>query len=330
MPKAVALISGGLDSLLATKLILEQGVEVRGVYFSSVFQSSKHSCESISKLITHQLQIPLKIFDVSLELLEIVKSPKYGYGKNLNPCIDCRILILQKAYQYMKEINASFLITGEVLGERPFSQRRETLALIERETNLEGLILRPLSAKLLKPTLAEEKGWVDRSRLLDIRGKSRKHQLSLAQKIGIRNYLTPAGGCLLTDIGFSQRMKDLFKYSPKVSLKDVELLKVGRHFRVSPQAKLVVARNEKECKTLGKLREEGDLVFSPQEGKGPLALGRGSFSQESLSLSAGILAYYTDKESSFLKISYRKAFSGELSLLEVPPLKSSLLDSLRI
>ncbi len=330
MARAVALLSGGLDSFLATKLILEQGIVVEGVYFSSVFYSSKNKPVSISRLITHQLNIPLASFDISLELLKVVKNPKHGYGKNLNPCIDCRILMLKKAYQYMKKLRADFLITGEVLGERPFSQRRQALTLIGKEAGLEGLILRPLSAKLLRPTLAEEKGLINRGKLLDIKGKSRKPQFRLAEELGIKKYLTPAGGCLLTEEGFSQRMKDLFRYNPEFLLEDVKLLKIGRHFRISPKAKLIVARNENECKALISLAKRDDFVFYPQEGRGPVGLGRGNFEKDDIFLASGIVARYTDKRSISLKIVFKEFSSRESNLLTIPPLAPPYLESLRI
>ena len=330
MVKAISLVSGGLDSLLATKLILEQKIEIEGVYFSSVFYSLKHSNSSLSSLITCELEIPLKILDISSELLEIVKVPKYGYGKNLNPCLDCRILMLKKAYQYMKERGGKFLITGEVVGERPFSQRRKALSFIDKDSGLESLVLRPLSAKLLKPTLAEERGWVDRGSLLGLKGRSRKIQFSLAKELGLKNYLTPAGGCLLADIGFSQRMKDLFRYNPDFNLKEVKLLKIGRHFRLTPQAKLIIARNQEECQSLKSLSEDGDLIFYPQNEKGPLGLGRGQFRKEDISLASAILARYTDNKANSLKVIFKKSYSQQENFLITPPLEEEILTSLRI
>ncbi|MCD6539351.1 MAG: hypothetical protein J7K37_01410 [Candidatus Omnitrophica bacterium] len=330
MVKAISLVSGGLDSLLATKLILEQGIKIEGIYFSSVFYSLKQSNSSISSLITRELEIPLKILDISSELLEVVKAPKYGYGKNLNPCLDCRILMLKKAYQYMKESRAKFLITGEVVGERPFSQRKGALSFIEKDSGLEGLILRPLSAKLLKPTLAEEKGWVDRSRLLDLKGKSRKAQFNLAKELRLKNYLTPAGGCLLTEIGFSQRMRDLLRYNPDFNLKEVRLLKIGRHFRLNSKAKLIIARNHEECESLKNLSEDGDLIFYPQDRKGPLGLGRGQFRKEDISLASAILARYTDNKTNSLRVIFKKSYSPQENFLIAPPLEEEILASLRI
>ncbi len=230
----------------------------------------------------------------------------------------------------MKESRAKFLITGEVIGERPFSQRRRALSFIDKGSGLEGLILRPLSAKLLKPTLAEEKGWVDRTKLLGLKGRSRKIQFNLAKELGLKNYLTPAGGCLLTEIGFSQRMRDLFRYNPDFDLEEVRLLKIGRHFRLSPQAKLIIARNQEECESLRNLSEDGDLIFYPQGERGPLGLGRGQFKKEDISLASAIVARYTDNKASSLKVIFKKSYSLQENFLITPPLEEKNLASLRI
>lgn len=287
MPRAIALSSGGLDSILAIKLILNQGIEVEAVNFSSVFWD--YNLKSLEKL-----SIKFRVFEVSQEFLEIVKNPKYGYGKNLNPCIDCRIFMLKKAGQYMKEIGADFLITGEVLGERPMSQKKDTLKIIERNSGLKGLILRPLSARLLEPTIPEIEGIIDREKLKDFCGRSRKPQMKLARELGISTYPTPSGGCLLTDIEFTKRMKDLIRYEPSFTLKDIQLLKLGRHFRLSPQARLVVGRNKEENEQLLKLAREGDIYFRARYVKGPIGLGRSSFDREAVLLASEIVARYSD------------------------------------
>ena len=208
--RAVALLSGGLDSLLAIKVMLEQGVEVEALNFVSVFCTCtpKSSSCSAARSAVRQLGVPLKALNTSKQFLEVVKSPKHGYGRNLNPCLDCRILMFRQARTYLRKTGASFVITGEVLGERPMSQRREAMKLIEAEAGLEGLVVRPLSAALLEPTIPEQKGWIDRSRLLKIRGRSRKPQIELARTYGLTDYPCPAGGCLLTDAGFAGRMMD--------------------------------------------------------------------------------------------------------------------------
>ena len=247
--KAVALISGGLDSALAAKIVMEQGVEVYGFTVVHIFsESTKTAASSYAEKSANELGITLYSHKASQDFLNIVKYPKYGYGRNMNPCLDCRIYMLIKAAQYMKKIGASFLITGEVLGERPMSQRRDAMNIIDRDSGLKGLILRPLSAKLLSPTIPEIKGWISRDRLFDIQGRSRKSQFILAKKYGIREFSTPAGGCLLTEPNFSKRMKDLMKFKADFTLKDIELLKIARHFRLPSGIKVIVGREEQENK----------------------------------------------------------------------------------
>ena len=226
--KAIALLSGGLDSTLAARVVMEQGVELEALNFVTVFCTCTNrgaTCLASQKAV-ETLGIPLKVFNVSEEYLSVVKHPKHGYGRNMNPCIDCRIFMLMKTKTYMAESGASFIVTGEVLGQRPMSQRKDAMRLIEKEAGLEGLILRPLSAKVLQVTIPEKEGWVDREKLLRIQGRSRKPQIELAENYGIHDYPCPAGGCLLTDPGFAKRMKDLMVNRPDFSLNDVHLLKM--------------------------------------------------------------------------------------------------------
>ncbi len=288
--KAIALISGGLDSILATKLIQSQGIEVTGLNFVTPFGKRD---QKTNPAIFH-LGIEIKTIDISKELLEIIKSPRYGFGSNLNPCIDCKILMLQKAKELRPKLDANFIITGEVLGQRPMSQNKQTLELIEKRSDLEGLLLRPLSAKLLKETIPEKEGWISRDKLLDFSGRSRRPQIALAEKLKIKDYPQPAGGCLLTDPEFSKRLKDLIKHED-LNADNVELLKLGRHFRLNPEAKLIVGRNEKENEKLLGLAKEKDYLFAPpEELSGPLALGKGKFAQNLIRLSCGIVSRYCD------------------------------------
>ncbi|MFN7170178.1 MAG: hypothetical protein ACK4NT_02910, partial [Candidatus Omnitrophota bacterium] len=213
--KALSLLSGGLDSTLATKLVYDLGIELEAIYFYTIFCTCNrggNGCGFYARNITRQLNIPLKMVNTTEEYLKIVRSPKFGYGSNLNPCIDCRIFIFKKAKEYMREREAKFIVTGEVLGERPMSQNLRSLKLIEKEAGLEGLVLRPLSARLLEPTIPEKEGWVEREKLLNLQGRSRKPQMRLAKEWGINDYPCPAGGCLLTDPIFSQRVKDLLEH----------------------------------------------------------------------------------------------------------------------
>jgi tRNA U34 2-thiouridine synthase MnmA/TrmU len=297
--KAIALLSGGLDSILSARLIKEQSIEVVALHFDNHFSAcSENQKEKLLNKISKQLGIKFenKILDESY--LSIIKNPKYGFGKNLNPCIDCRIYILKKAKEYMEKIEASFVITGEVLGQRPMSQHRKALFNVERESGLEGLILRPLSAKLFPETIPEKKGWVKRNYLLSISGRSRKIQLELANKYKIKNYLWAGGGCLLTDAGFSRRLQDIIKKG-QFDLDNIELLKVGRHFRFNPYFKFIVGRNEKENQKLEYLKKENDYLFKPIEQSGPTGLGRGKIDQSIKELCAKIITRYSSVDQDF-------------------------------
>ncbi len=333
MTKAIALLSGGLDSILAVKLILQQGIEVEAVNFLTAFYASAGNGTSglTAQSAADKLGIKLKIFEAGKKYFEIVKRPKYGYGSNMNPCIDCRIFMLKKAADYMRKSGASFLITGEVLGERPMSQRRDAMRVIERDAALEGLILRPLSAKLLKPTIPEEKGVIDREKLLAINGRSRKPQIQLANQLGINDYPVPAGGCLLTDPGFSNRIRDLIRHKPDFDIDDIRLLKIGRHFRLAPEAKLVVGRNKEENNELLKLAKEDDFCFYPVKTKGPVGIGRGVFSKDYILRASNIIARYSDGSSDQqLEIAYKPIPGHRINSITATPIEESALAVLRI
>jgi tRNA-uridine 2-sulfurtransferase len=327
--KAISLISGGLDSTLATKVIVDQGIEVLAVNFLSPFCqcNKKGGCRYEAGEVSRHLGITLKAVAVQEEFLEMVKAPKHGYGSNLNPCIDCRIMMLRKAKEYMENEGASFVITGEVLGQRPMSQNRNSLDVVEKESGLTGLILRPLSARLLPETIPEKMGWVNRQALLDISGRSRKPQIALVKKFGINDFPCPAGGCLLTDPGFSQRARDLLKNN-EFNLHNVELLKVGRHFRFSAEAKLIVGRNEQENGRLTRLAQDADLVFIPHEVNGPAALGRGKgfAGQDLIDLAGSIVARYCDRDGqATVAIEYGRNAVQEKHLLTSAPLTEERL-----
>jgi tRNA U34 2-thiouridine synthase MnmA/TrmU len=292
--KAIALLSGGLDSTLAARVIIDQGIELEALNFMTVFCNCTNRGETClaSRKAVDALGIPLKVFNVSEEYLNVVKQPKHGYGSNMNPCIDCRIFMLRKSKAYMEGTGASFLITGEVLGQRPMSQRRDAMRLIEKEAGLEGLILRPLSAKFLQPTIPEKEGWVDREKLLAIQGRSRKPQIRLAEEFGILDYPCPAGGCLLTDPQFARRMKDLIVHDPGFTLNDVHLLKMGRHFRLSPRLKLVVGRNEDENQRINTFARDEDMLLRALGHPGPLSLLRGEREDRAIEISAAMTARY--------------------------------------
>ncbi len=293
--KAIALLSGGIDSTLAAKIVMEQEIELEAINFLTVFCTCTNRGETClaSQKAVNALGIPLKVFNVSDEYLNTVKNPKHGYGSNMNPCIDCRIFMLKKTKVYMEEAGASFIITGEVLGQRPMSQRRDAMRLIEKEAGLEGYILRPLSAKFLPVTIPEKEGWINRETLLGIQGRSRKPQMKLADHYGIRDYPCPAGGCLLTDPGFARRIKDLMDHKSDFSLNDVHLLKIGRHFRLSPHLKLVVGRNEDDNRKIQTFALEGDILLKTMQYPGPLSLLRGDDNGESIETAASITVRYS-------------------------------------
>jgi tRNA U34 2-thiouridine synthase MnmA/TrmU len=278
--KALALLSGGLDSRLAVRLLQQQGVEVEAVNYITPFCTCtpKSSCRLEAKKASEEYGIKLKVFYLFEEFLEIVKHPKYGRGSGLNPCLDCRILMFKKAKAYMKDVGAKFIVTGEVLGERPMSQTLEAIKKIEKESGLEGYIVRPLSAHLFRESVPERNGWVDRSQFAGISGRSRKPQIELAEKLNLREYPCPAGGCLLTDADFSNRLAKLLDYQSNPNRNDIMLLKVGRHFWFQEKGcvfgRLIVGRNESENFRLQALAREGDWLLESASSLGPTAIIR--------------------------------------------------------
>jgi tRNA U34 2-thiouridine synthase MnmA/TrmU len=287
--KSLALLSGGLDSILAARVIMEQGIEVAGLCFVTPFFGP----ESARKA-ARQLGIKLAENDLTDVFFEMMKKPRYGFGGNMNPCIDCHGLMLKTAHSLLRKHGASFLVTGEVLGERPMSQTRGGLNAVLKLAADRDLVLRPLSAKLLEPTKPEREGWVDREKLLDLSGRGRKRQEELARRYGIKDYPQPAGGCLLTDIKFSKRLKELLANEGFVR-EDIELLKLGRHFRLGPKIKLVVGRNMGENQELLESALDADVILRPQRPvKGPVGLLRGGASDAALDDAAGIIARYCD------------------------------------
>lgn len=331
--RAVSLLSGGLDSLLATRVILEQGIEVEAVNFVSVFCTCtpKRSGCSAARTAVQQLGVPLHALNTTEEFLRIVQSPRHGYGRNMNPCLDCRILMFRKAKELMKKVGAQFLVTGEVLGERPMSQRHEAMKLIEREAAVEGLVVRPLSATLLEPSIPEQEGWIDRSRLLALRGRCRKPQLELAQSYALKDYPCPAGGCLLTDAGFAARMRDLLAHSGELRLHDVRLLKLGRHFRLAPTAKAVVGRDEHENQRLIALSCEEDILMEVSDVPGPLTVVRGEAGERELSVSASLTARYSKaRGSKRVRVKFRRHTEEAAREVEVEPADEQTVAAFRV
>ncbi|MCW3135199.1 MAG: hypothetical protein N2V78_12845 [Methanophagales archaeon] len=289
--KALALLSGGLDSILAIKIILDQGIEVVAVNFILPFVAEK---EDYAGEAAKRFGIPLVRIEASEEYFDMVKNPEHGYGSGMNPCIDCRIYMLREAKRIAKEEGADFIFTGDVLGERPMSQHRKALELEEKEAGLEKMVLRPLSAKLLPETIPERQGWVDRSKLFAIKGKSRKPQIALAKKFGLQDdYPSPSGGCLLTYREFAAKLRDLFEHNERVAKRDVSLLKIGRHFRFDA-SKIIVGRNEAENKLLLDLKSPEDYVFEVPGYGSPITILEGLKSKEAIELAAKLTARYSD------------------------------------
>lgn len=291
--KAVILFSGGLDSILAAKLIASQDIELEAIHFYTVFLHDPFD-QVRQRLKAHadMIGIPLNIVDMTGEHLALVKKPLSGYGANINPCIDCKLLMFQKAKIYMEQEKASFLVSGEVLGQRAMSQRLDVFRRIERIAGLKKMIVRPLSARRLELTIAEEKKWIDRDKLYAIQSRSRKVQMRLAREIGIEDYPQPGGGCLLTDPGYSRRFKDLFSHFPECERRDIAWLRYGRHFRVSARAKLIVPRNADEAESLDRLIDEKTIHFLPASFDGYGSYGIGEFTDAAMTTAVNIAAYY--------------------------------------
>ncbi|KON34180.1 MAG: hypothetical protein AC479_01645 [miscellaneous Crenarchaeota group-6 archaeon AD8-1] len=302
--KALALLSGGLDSILAIKLIQSQGIEVEAINFVSPFcLRGRDGCDVHQT--TEKLNVPLKTFEVGKDYLEIVRKPKYGYGKNLNPCIDCRIFLLKQAWKYAKKTKASFIFTGEVLGQRPMSQHKNAMFLIERESGLKNKLLRPLSAKLLPETPMEKEGLVDRSKLLGISGRSRKPQIKLAKDLKVFNYPSPSGGCLLTYKEFANKLRDLFVFRKRITESDIALLKIGRHFRFGSN-KIIVGRNHNENQRLLDSKSKYDYYFEVPDCGSPITLLQGRKTKKSIIMAAGLTAFYSDNPNSMVLVNYGK------------------------
>lgn len=298
--KAIGLFSGGLDSILAIKLIQNLGIDVTAVHFVTPFFSKKEGKEHIKK-VALDLGIKLQIVPLGEDYIAMVEQPKFGYGQNINPCIDCKIFMFKKSKELMTKIGADFVFTGEVLGERPMSQNIRSLQLIEKESGLKGRLLRPLSARNLETTLPEKEKIVNRNQLLDIKGRSRRPQMALAEKLEITNYPNPAGGCLLTDDHYTERLKDAFALGED-SANEIELLKHGRHFRLPSGAKVIVGRNEEENKILQKLIGNEDLAINPVKLMGPFVILKNYRDNHDIEIAAGIGARYCDGSNDLVEV----------------------------
>jgi len=297
--KALALLSGGLDSTLAVKMMLDMGIDVEALNFTSPFctcTGRNSGCKSEAVRVAEEFDIPIKVIHKGLDYLEIVRNPLHGYGKGVNPCVDCRIYLLRKAKEYMAECGADFIITGEVLGQRPMSQRRDSLRVIERESGLEGLLLRPLSAQHFEPTIPEQEGWVDREKLLAIKGRCRKELFQLADDLDVKNYPCPAGGCLLTELSFVPKVRDIFDHCDELNLRDFRMLKIGRHFRIGPHTKVIIGRDENDNRLLEAAMQPDETSLFWLDGNTPAGVVMGIQDETSLDLACRILLRYTRAE----------------------------------
>jgi len=305
--RAVGLLSGGLDSALAVRLLLDQGIEVIGLHLES-----PTSCRSDVREVAADLGIQLVSRPKGEEYLKLLRHPRWGYGRNMNPCVDCRVFMFHLGQPYLEEFDARFLFTGEVLDQRPMSQTRERMTLIDRQAGLDGWILRPLSARLLPETEPEKRGWVDRARLLGISGRSRLEQIALAERYGLKHYTAPGGGCLLTDPLFSSKLRDLFQHDPgeQARLDDVALLRLGRHFRFEDGDKVVLGRNEAENRSLAEFEDGRRWLVRPDHFSGPHALVCGPAGEPGLTRAVELIRRYTRAPDPALRVLWREA--GEM------------------
>ena len=341
--KAVALLSGGLDSTLAVKIVLDMGIQVDAVNIHTGFCLIDHRRYISSRRgevpprnealrAAAELGVRIEMIDISGEYLDVVLNPKHGYGSAANPCIDCRILMLRRAREYMERIGADFLVTGEVLGQRPMTQHRGTMRHIAKESGTADILLRPLSAKLLDPTKPEIEGLVDREQLYGISGRGRKDQIRLARERGIADYPQPAGGCcFLTDKNYARKFRDLIAHCPRGSITsdDLMILKAGRHFRVSESAKAIVGRDKAENEFLERFTA-GRWIFKVLDYQGPLTLAEGEPDREDLRAIASITARYSDgKKQPELDVLCRHP-DGHEEKFTTPPMNESLVAQARL
>lgn len=334
-PRAVALLSGGLDSNLAIRMMQEQGVEVEAIAVKTPFCDFDcgKGCGHRVQEVALELGIKLKTVYFGDDYLKMLKNPKYGYGSGMNPCIDCRGMMYNAAKEHMEKTGADFIITGEVLGQRPMSQNGNALKIIENETQTNGKIVRPLSFRHLPLTEAESKGLIKREKLGDIKGRSRKGQLQLAKKFDISDPPNAAGGCLLTDPAFSIRVRDLYAHTKGTpDMNDIELLKIGRHFRLSDNTKLIVGRNKMENEILDSLKLDNDLIIEVGNHVGPTCILRTKkqlSSEKEIEIAASTALRYSDSPKDKLSSVRIKSREHEKEI-QVFPIDNTVLDKLRI
>ena len=332
--RALALVSGGLDSLLAAKVIETQGIEVQGISFQIGFTKEEFGIPQRDKnkkgddngghlnpqYYADKAGIKLNIENIFEEFKSVLVNPKHGYGSNMNPCIDCKAFMLHKAKEYMEKHGFDFLVTGEVLGQRPMSQRKQALPIVAKEGGVEDIVLRPLCAKLLPETLPERNGWVDREKLYDFNGRGRKSQVELAKQLGVTEYPQPAGGCLLTDPGFSKRLENLWqsKCEKEYSVDEIKLLSIGRHLRFCDQFKLIISREKAETEYMEQFYGQFTMLKALDYG-GPVGLIDGDADQKEVKKAAAILARYgSGRDAPEVKVEVFEV-SGEKMVYTVVP-----------
>ena len=317
--KALGLLSGGLDSTLAVRLILESGVEVETIHFVTPFGQCRKDNWGAPE-VAKSFNVPLKVVKTGTDYLRMVRNPRFGYGKNVNPCIDCKIFMLKEAKKYAKQIDAKFIFTGEVLGQRPMSQHRQALDLIEKEAGLKGKLVRPLSAKLLPRTEAEEKGYIKSKVLREVSGRSRKPQIEMTKEFRIAKYQCASGGCLLTEADFAKKLRDLFEHKKRTTNEDVEILKIGRHFRFG-ENKIIVGRNETENSLLLKKKKKTDYFFEVPDCGSPTTILQGSKTKAAIEAAAKLTAFHSDRKIGAVQVKFGKNHFTKQVLVSVPSLE---------
>lgn len=328
MTKALAMISGGLDSILAAKLIKDQGIEVIGICFKSYFFNEENAIR-----MTKQIGIQLEVIDFTKEHFDMVKNPKHGRGKNMNPCIDCHAMMMRYSGELLKKYNADFIITGEVLNQRPMSQNKSALDVVKKESGFSDKILRPLCAKNLKETQMEIDGLVDREKLLKISGRNRKIQMELAEKWGIKDYPSPAGGCKLTEPNYSVRLKEILDRKENVTEKDITLLRYGRHFITDDKTKILVSRTAEEAENIKPLLSKKDMVFFTSKFNGAMVMipEGNNPTEDDIILACKIAVRYSKgKDEKLVEVKYGNALTTFNSTKEVEAISQEELEKYNV
>ncbi len=316
-------------------MMIKMGFDVVALNFMSPFctcTAKSASCKNEAKKLADELGIKARIEFMGQEYIDMIKTPKFGYGSGMNPCIDCRVMVFRRSREIMLEEGAKFIFTGEVVGQRPMSQLKHRMELIDKESGLKGYVVRPLSAQLLPPTIPEIEGIIDREKMLSIQGRSRKPQIKMAkEEFGMTENLCSSGGCLLTDKQFSERIGDLLEHDDTAGVRDARLLRLGRHFRISDECKLIVGRNQEENERIERMADEHDMLFYPARIRGPLALLKGRPGAGDLDLSGRVTARYCEQtQIDEVEIEYLQKGSDGRFLLRVLPAGEEILDELRV